>query len=131
MPGTKYCDQNNQPNLKTEEMLRDFIVGVICADTNKDPEKSYAAWEPSHSLTKNDTFLPLDKVMTDECVHQVIVNYFLDDDYNDKGIYKLMKEADLLDGLYTRRVSNGRFSKYAVQKLGYPDDSIKQENKID
>ena len=71
-----------------------------------------------HSLTKNDTFLTLAKVMTDECVHQVIVNYFLGNDQNDKEIYKLMNEADLLDGLYTLRVSNGRFSTVCCPKLG-------------
>ena len=84
-------------------------------------------WSPKHSLTKVDNYPSLDKVLVDESVHDIISNYFLEEDEVDdtEKIYGILKSKgeDFLAGFYTRRESDNRYSEYTVEKLGYPDDT--------
>jgi hypothetical protein len=127
MPCDSYCNAGNGlPDIGTEERFRDFICGILCADTNKSPVKSYVPWKPEHSLTHNPP-RSLDKVMTDECVDQCITNYFLNDGQERKNVYEFLKRLTILDGLYSRRMSDGCYTQYAVSNFGFVDDAIKQE----
>ena len=126
-PNESECGDDGLPNITTEENFSNFIVKTLCDGTDKTPEENYVPWSPKHSLTKVDNYPSLDKVLVDESVHDIISNYFLEEDEVDDNekIYSILKSKGehFLAGFYTRRESDNRYSEYAVEKLGYPDDT--------
>lgn len=130
MPNSdKYCNKDGEIDISTEEQFRDYLVSICCADGNKNPLKHYTNWKPSHSLTKNP-FDSLDQCMTDESVDQVLTNYYLPQGQERKQVHQFLLLSEI-NGIYTRKISDGRFSFYAVHEFGFPSDAIKQETQYE
>ena len=126
MPNSdRYSNKDGEIGISIEEQFRDYLVSICCADSNKNPLKHYTKWNNSHSLTKSP-FDSLDECMTDQSVDQVLTNYYLPQGQERKKVHDFLLLSEIR-GIYTRKISDGRFSFYAVHEFGFPSDSIKQE----
>ena len=109
----------------------------MCAASSsiiKEPAKDYVVpyKMETHNMSKKGESPPLDHLMTDESVHDVIQNYILDeeDDINDTGTYNTLKNKggdEFLNKFYSRKAISGKYCTYAIQNLGFPSNKKKKE----
>jgi hypothetical protein len=125
LPSKRYWNDKGEIDIRTEEKFRDYLVGILCADTNKNPIKSFTAWSPNHSRTKMP-YESLDRAMTDESVDAIVTNYYLPEAMERKKVYEFLIE-NKTTGFYSRKISDGRFSRYAVEEFGFPGDAVMKE----
>ena len=119
------------------EELHDYVVSTMCAASssfNKEPAKDYVVpyKKDTHNMSKKGESPPLDHLMTDESVHDVIQNYILDeeDDINDSSTYDTLKKKggdEFLNKFYSRKPISGKYCTYAIENLGFPSNKKKKE----
>ena len=124
--GEKYGDNEGNVDRSCVQRTRNYFISVLLED-DKDKKDGvhFTSWKESDNLTQTP-FEPLDKVMTDESVDQVLTNYYLPVVHKRQEVYNFLLQSDIT-GIYSRRVSDGRYSKYAVLEFGFPDDVVKTE----
>ena len=108
-------------DIGTEEKLRNLAHSII-RDAEKDGyEDQFAPWDISHSLTKTP-FRSLDQILTDESIGHVLTTYHLPKDLKESDSFGYMMKNGIKN-VFTRKKSNGRFSKFAM-RLGFPTDTL-------
>ena len=109
----------------TEEKLRDLAHSLLREAERDGSEDQFAPWNSSHSLTKSP-FRSLDQILTDESIGHVLTTCYLPKDLNESDSFGYMMKHGITN-VFTRKKSNGRFSKFAM-RLGFPSDSVSEKS---
>ena len=82
----------------------------------------YVSWKPSHSLSKPWGHpRPLDHVLLDSAVGNVLGIYFVDkEDSNKKDVFGTLKQYEMEDAFFSRHPETNKYSDLAVNTYGYP-----------
>jgi len=62
----------------------------------------------------------------DESVDAIVTNYYLPEGTERKKVYEFLIENGIT-GIYSRKISDGQFSRYAVEEFGFTDDAVKKQ----
>ena len=122
--------EDRQADIVYEKFVRDEAEKVLMAGTKtmsskRDIITKFTAWDPSkHSNTRSPNRC-LDMIFIDETVGHILMEYFVPSDFDVTQTYDYLDASGQKYYFYSRL--DGRYSDYAINTFGYPDDCITKE----
>ena len=110
---------NKNGNLNEAKIVADMEIAY--SESLKEKKSHEEAFTPRITQNDSKTEKPnraLDNVLTDESVTDILYAYFITHYVPWSGVYEFM-ENEGLDGFFSRR-SDGMYSKWAIEKHGFP-----------
>ena len=82
-----YADEEGNWHL---EKIRDDLIKFLCLEGGKTPANSFVAWKAEeHNITKSEP-RTLDMCLIDECVGDILEQYFLPEGYDRSKVYEYL-----------------------------------------
>ena len=125
MPAEKYYETNGDFN---EEKIVKQMIASYCElqGKNKKPDEVFTPWNKDADSSTEQPNRYLDHVLTDSSVVEVLKSYFIPKKVPKNEFYNFMV-GNKIDGFFSRN-KNGKYSSYAIQECGFPDDSDEGDN---
>ena len=123
MPAEQYYETNG--DLCEEKIVKQMVASYceLHGENNK-PEQLFNPWNKDTDSFTEQRNRCLDHVLTDESVLEVLRCYFIPRKIRDIGIYEYMHSNEI--DVFFSRHQNGKYSTYAIQKCGFPNDIVEE-----
>ena len=118
-----FPNPDRYPTIETQTMeeFRDLIVKIFCSEEQKNAEKTFLPFSPTHIKIPNNAppNSSIDKIFKDDSTHAIFETYHCPEEVNTpEEKYSYIRENDLWD-IFTRK-NNGEYSYYATRFVGFP-----------
>ena len=101
------------------EKIRDDFIKFLCLEGGKTPANSFVAWKAEeHNITKSEP-RTLDMCLIDECVGDILEQYFLPEGYDRSKVYEYLKERDMMS-FFKKNKDTNEYSTFAKEVYHFP-----------
>ena len=120
-----FQDQLDKNEFYLEEMFKEEVSNILKQHRlkqqkgSKSPSSTFIKWK---SLTKNNEYRPLDHILTDESVADVLCAYFVTNANDSHTIYQKLQDCDMQESFYSKHAHTRKYCKIAVDDFGFPEE---------
>ena len=101
------------------EKIRDDFIKFLCLEGRKTPANSFVAWKAEeHNITKSEP-RTLDMCLIDECVGDILEQYFLPEGYDRSKVYEYLKKRDMMS-FFKKNKDTNEYSTFAKEVYHFP-----------